>query len=109
MKFAPIAAIVAVVLAAGSVSAAETQTQAAQQQPAAKAGAVKQAEYPSVPSKYLRPQKTEAGKQKADAAVEQLAQNVKKRMKKRPRRSNPNRSLDWLPRLSDRFRSMPNP
>ena len=82
MKFAPIAAIVAVVLAAGSVSAAETQTQAAQPQPAAKAGAVKQAEYPSVPSKYLRPQKTEAGKQKADAAVEQLAQNVKKKDEK---------------------------
>lgn len=34
-------------------------------------------QYPSVPSKYLRPQKTEQGKKEAQQAVEQLAQNVK--------------------------------
>ena len=80
MNFTPVATFVAVALSAGSVLAADTQS--IQKQATAQVQPQGQVEYPSVPSDYLRPQKTEEGKQKAEAAVEQLAQNVKKKDEK---------------------------
>ena len=80
MNFTPVATFVAVALSAGSVLAADTQT--SQKQATAQIQPQDQVEYPSVPPEYLRPQKTEEGKQKAEAAVEQLAQNVKKKDEK---------------------------
>lgn len=80
MNFTPVATFVAVALSAGSVLAADTQP--IQKQATAQIQPQGQVEYPSVPSEYLRLQKTEEGKQKAEAAVEQLAQNVKKKDEK---------------------------
>lgn len=80
MNFTPVATFVVVALTAGSVLAADTHP--SQKQATVQVQPQGQVEYPSVPSEYLRPQKTEEGKQKADAAVEQLAQNVKKKDEK---------------------------
>lgn len=73
MKAPTIAALVAVALAAGSAAAQGT----APAKGTAQEGTAVQ--YPSVPSKYLRPQKTDAEKQKADAAVAQLSKNAEKK------------------------------